>query len=91
MAEIVVWVLRQENMSAEKIKSQFRIGNRANKIMDKLNSMGIVSDKHANQPRKVLPQSAEDISEEVMNFLCSNGKTIEDVDSAIKMRNCSIE
>ena len=44
MAEIVVWVLRQEHMSAEKIKSQFRIGNRANIIMDRLNFMGIISE-----------------------------------------------
>ena len=78
-------------MSAEKIKSQFRIGNRADIIMDRLNPMGIISEKHANQPRKVPPRSTEDLSEEVMVFLRSNGKTIEDVDSAIKMRNCSIE
>ena len=62
------------------------MGNRANKIMDKLCEFGLISEKFANQPRTVLSQSIEDISDEVMSFLKRQGKSAEDVAEAIRKR-----
>ena len=61
LASIILWTLEQEDVSSLKIMKIFRMGNRANEIMDKLYELGLISEKFANQPRRVLPQSVEDV------------------------------
>lgn len=79
LAKIILWVLGQEQMSARQIKAAFSIGNRADNIMKTLCKMGVVSEKFANQPRQVLPKAVEDIPQEVVNFLTSNGVSMEEI------------
>lgn len=55
------------------------MGNRADDIMNTLCKMGVVSEKFANQPRQVLPKAVEDIPQEVVDFLTSNGVSIEEI------------
>lgn len=52
---------------------KFNMGNRAYAIVDMLFKSGIVSGKSSNQPRKVIPQLFEDMPEDVMELLLSNG------------------
>ena len=63
------------------------MGNRANEIMDRLCEFGLISEKFANQPRKVLPQSVEDIPGKVMFFLTRWGKSAEDIAVALSKRS----
>lgn len=86
-ASIILWTLKHEEISALQIKEQFRMGNRVIEIMDKLCEFGLISEKFANQPRRVLPQSVEDIPGKVMNFLMCQGKSVEDVATALSRRN----
>lgn len=86
-ADIILWTLEHDVISVEKIKRQFSMGNRANKIIDKLCEAGLVSEKFSNQPRKVLPQGAEDIPDAIMELLTSYGFTAEDVTTALNKRN----
>lgn len=86
-ANIILWTLEQNEISVEKIKRQFSMGNRANGIMDKLCEAGLVSGKFSNQPRKVLPLSVEDIPDAIMGLLTRYGYTIEDVAVALNKRN----
>lgn len=79
LANIIMWVLEIDNVSANKLKKQFSMGNRAKNIIVKLHKMGIVADKFANQPRKVLPQSFEDVPREVIDFLKENGISAEEI------------
>lgn len=75
LADVMVWTLTLETVSASKIKEKFPMGNRANDILDKLFEMGIISEKFAKQPRKVLIKSFSEIPDNVMGFLRKNGYT----------------
>lgn len=79
LAHIVLWVLGQETISIRRIQQNFKIGNRATEIMDKLYQWEIVEDKFSNQPRKVLPRSIEAISTESVEFLMKNGVLKDDI------------
>lgn len=87
LAIIIIWVLGRTRVSKEQIKKMVGMGNRVDGIMDELLKLGIVSDKFANQPRKVLPQSIEDISDQAMAILSANGVSIEEVQTAIDSRS----
>ena len=86
LADIIMWTLRRNNISARQIGQQFRIGNRAAALVDKLFQMGLISDKFANQPRKVLPSCIEDLSLEVIGFLEHNSYTKVDIQEAFNAR-----
>lgn len=88
LARIAFWTLQQETVSANKIAVQFRMGNRADAILDRLQEMGIVSEKFSKQPRNVLPKSYEDIPQDVIDFLIRNGVSQEDIASVF---NCEPE
>ena len=88
-AQIVLWVLGQKTISAEKIKRTFSMGNRANEIANRLQTLGLISEKHANQPRKVLPQSADEISGDVIKLMERYGTSIEAVSAIISQKNAS--
>lgn len=79
LADIIVWALTRDTVSALKIQETFRMSNRAGDILDKLYEMGIVSEKFSNQPRKVLIKSLSEIPDNVMGFLRKNGYTEEDI------------
>jgi len=49
--------------------------------------MQLVSEKFANQPRKVLPESFEDIPADVMKLLSDNGIAEDDILLAFEKRN----
>lgn len=87
-AEIVMWTLSNTKVSAEKLKRNFSMGNQANEIVDKLFELGIVSEKFANQPRKVLPQTIGDVPDAVLQFLEKHGYPAEAVTNAISKRIC---
>lgn len=84
---IVLWTLEHNAISVEKLKRRFSMGNRANRIMDKLCEAGLVSTKFSNQPRSVLPHSVEDIPDAVMNLLTRGGIPSEEVAMAFSRRS----
>lgn len=75
LADILFWTLGQETISANKIQKQFKIGKRANEIIEALNKMDIATDKFSNQPRKVKPACIGDLPPETLNFLEQYGHT----------------
>lgn len=87
LAKIIMWVLGNQTISALRIKDEFKIGNRINDIMKQLVQMKLISEKDANKPRKVLIQSAEDLSDNVSNFLKSYGYSPDDIDAVINSRS----
>lgn len=87
-AKIILWTLSCSDVSVDQIKRRFSMGNRANGIMAELCKKGLVSEKFANQPRQVLPQSIEDIPETVLQLLISQGFSTEAVNAAISKRPC---
>lgn len=89
LANIILWALSQDNVSADRAKQRFHMSHRAYGIMDRLNSMGIIADQFANQPRAVLPFSVDDVPAEVMELLRGYGISTEDVTAAIASRGQS--
>lgn len=87
LAKIIMWVLGNQTISALRIKDEFNIGNRINDIMKQLVQMKLISEKDANKPRRVLIQSAEDLFDNVSNFLKSYGYSPDDIDAAINSRS----
>lgn len=87
LSKIILWALGRNIISGDKIKQTFSMGNRAKKFMDKLLEYGLISGKDHNKPRCVLPQSVEDIPNEVMKLLRQQGISVEDVVAALNKRN----
>ena len=74
LAQIIIWVLGREDVSALKIKEAFKgvfgISDKpSKKIIDRLCALKIVTEKNYNQPRLVIPKCFEDLPEEVVIFL----------------------
>ncbi|MCL2203417.1 MAG: FtsK/SpoIIIE domain-containing protein [Defluviitaleaceae bacterium] len=77
-AKIILWALQRETVSAQQIKTDFNMGwPRANMLLDRLNEIDIVDDPYGKQPRKVIPACVEDLPEDVIDFLESQGYTAE--------------
>lgn len=72
LCRIIIWALGCDTVSAMQIKDIFEMGNRANDILEKLTELGIVANKDANKPRKVLPQCIDDLSDAAWTFLINN-------------------
>ena len=77
LADIILWTLEHNTVSAKSLREHFKMGNRAYDIIDELHSLGIVSGKFSNQPREVIPQSIGELSSEAINILSNNGMLIE--------------
>lgn len=87
LAKIIIWILAKKTISVSQIKEQFNMGNRANEVMEKLFELGLVTGKFANQPRKVIPGSIEEIPESVNGLLLRNGFSEEIIMAAFPTRN----
>lgn len=81
LAEIIMWTLKQINISASRIKEKFSMGNRANDIIEEMCAMGIISEKNAKQPRKILPQTVEDLLPETVRFLEQHGYGMKQIEA----------
>lgn len=89
LAKIIIWILAQDKISASQIMAHFTMGNRAYDIVEQLYGMGLVAEKFSNQPRKVLPQSVQDVSNEVQALLQNCGYTEDMVAETIRNRDNS--
>ena len=86
LADIIMWTLGRDTISASQIIEHFSMGNRAYDIVDRLFEKGLVAEKFANQPRRVLPQAVEDLADNVLELLRSNGFSVEAVSDVILNR-----
>lgn len=83
-AEVILWVLRQDEISCNMLMKEFGIGwNRASQLVGKLYDLGIVGDLDAKLPRKVLPHFIEDLSSETIHCLKQHGFEMEYIKSAL--------
>lgn len=86
LATIIAWVLGNQTVSVNQIKQHFSIGNRANDIMEKMHTLGLVGDKDSNKPRNVLVQQVEEISAAMMTLLEKYGYTVEAVTAVLESK-----
>lgn len=86
LADIIMWVLGRDIISSSQIMDHFSMGNRAYVFVEKLYEMGLVTEKFAKQPRRVLPQSIDELSEDVLKLLLNNGFSVEAISKVISHR-----
>lgn len=86
LANIIMWTLSQQKVSANKLADKFRMGNRSYDIMDKLCDMNIVSEQYSKQPRNVIPTHIDDISPEVLELLSKYDYSKETISEVINKR-----
>lgn len=68
-AKIIFYTLGQKTMSENKLQKLFNMGKRANGIVNLLCEKGIITERFAKQPRKVIPACIEEVPNETINFL----------------------
>jgi S-DNA-T family DNA segregation ATPase FtsK/SpoIIIE len=85
LCEIIMWVLGQLQISANKIVDTFHISDRrATGFLGCLEKFGIVTEQDSKKPRCVLAHSVQELSDEARTFLTSCGIQIpepNDIDS----------
>ncbi len=73
-AQIVIWTLGQNEISCNNVMKTFGYGwNRANHFIDRLYEIGIVGELDAKLPRKVIPQTVDEVSDRAKDFLQKYG------------------
>ena len=86
LAEILLWVLGQKKVSILQIQQKFHIGKRASEIVNILYNMGIITEKFSNQPRKVIPNSTDDLNREIICFLERFNYDLEEIEKVFDVR-----
>lgn len=85
-AEIIMWTLSQQTVSANRLSNKFHIGNRSKDIICRLCNKNIVSEQNSKQARNVIPNCIDDISDETLEFLSKYGYSGETVSEVISKR-----
>lgn len=86
LAEIIMWTLRRDKISAKQIMSNFSIGNRAYDIVNQLCKMKLVAEQFSKQPRKVIPVCFENLSPDVINLLEQHGYGAEQIKETLRLK-----
>lgn len=86
-AQIMIWALGQNEISCNAVMKAFGYGwNRASHYIDRLYEVGIVADLDAKLPRKVIPQTMDEMSGQTKEFLQNCGYTEDMVAETIRNR-----
>ena len=90
-AKIVMWSLKHNFISCNKIKGTFKIGwQRANGFLNRMHNLGIISDMYEKCPRAVLTSNIEDLPPNIVSLLERNGFSSENIKEAINIKNGEI-
>ncbi|MDE7477204.1 MAG: hypothetical protein K2M91_04510, partial [Lachnospiraceae bacterium] len=87
--EVVLWVLAQKSVSINSIQGELHVGNKYAKIyFQRLQALGVIGDIIEKGRRKVLPQSIEEIPDDLKDFLShynvSDDKIMEAISKRVK-------
>lgn len=86
-ANVLLWALGQGSISVNTAMEQFHLGwNKANKLVKRLEELGVVGELDAKLPRSVVPTEIDDLPAEMLEFLQRNGITSEAVCQALATR-----
>lgn len=82
-AKILLWTLGQATISGNLIHKQFEVSpKRASEFLERLYQFGIIGEKYEKNPREVLPNNLEDLSELTVNFLKQYGFSEDNINDA---------
>lgn len=73
-ANVLLWSLSHDTTSVHAIQEQFKMGwSKANKLVKRLEELGVVGEPFAKLPRCVVPTEIDDLPVEMVEFLQRNG------------------
>lgn len=85
LASVIMWTFGRNLISANLLMAHYHLGwNKTNRLIKRLEELGIVEKLEAKLPRNVVPHKFEDISEELVKFLESTGYSKDDVITAFR-------
>ena len=74
LLEAIMWSLPQEKIANSRLQAKCQIGNnRANRVLDRMEEMGLILRLHGNLGWKTIPECFEDIPIKVTEYLKKNG------------------
>lgn len=89
-AKIMIWALGHNEVSGNAIMKAFGYGwNRASHVINRLYEFGVVGDLDAKLPRKVIPQSMDEVSDKAKELLQRCGCSEDIVAETIRNRDDS--
>lgn len=87
LASVIEWALSKDYISTNLLVREYHLGwNKAASLVSRLEELGIVDKLEGKSRRKVIPDSTEDIPEELLTFLEASGYTWNSVANAIYSR-----
>lgn len=87
-AKMLTWALSQNDVSVNAFQGEFHMGwGRANKLVKRLEELGIVDELDAKLPRHVVPTEIRDLPSEMLDFLDRNGISEDEVRQAFAARD----
>ena len=82
-ASVIMWALERSYISINMLMNEYRLGwNKASKLVNRLEELGIVDRPAGKLPRKIIPSFPEDLPEELMTFLKKSGYSEDSINSA---------
>lgn len=73
-AQVLLWVFSHDEVSHNAVMKQFHLGwNNVQEIVQKMEALGILGEKRAKLPRKVVPSNLSHLPDELIHFIENNG------------------
>lgn len=86
--DLIMWTLEQTKVSSNQLQTMPNFSrNDAKEYLKMMEEKGFISAQYSNQPRKVIPQSMSDLSEEQLEFLSEYGIDAELLTELYQKRN----
>lgn len=87
-ANVLLWTLSRDVISVNALMDKFHMGwSKAEKLVKRLNELGVVGELDAKLPRPVVPTEIGDLPEQMLDFLRQNGVSGDEIIGAITQRN----
>lgn len=91
MAEVIVLLLKDGEISNSKIQGIFGIGYpKANKYMNKLEELGLIRQTEQRKSRNLIPKKVEDVDHNVLELLKNYGYTKDKIKSLIDTHSTNL-
>ncbi|SEJ71584.1 Ftsk gamma domain-containing protein [Propionispira arboris] len=91
LPDAIMWSLSQKQIANSRLQDYLKIGNsRANRILKRMEELYLIKRLHGNLGWEVQPECIENMSDEVIEFLRTYGRTEADINSVLLKRSSDI-
>lgn len=92
LADAIMWTLSQNNIANSRLQAYFHVANnRANRILNRLEALGLIKRLNGNRGWEVKPSCIEDMSIETISLLEAYGLTENDIQKVFDAKSPTTE